>query len=504
MQRKGLFLLTAILGLAYIFITFYFQVNYPVNNDDLVIEVKDFSSYLEADISFTDYILGRKNHPSIFHRLIVVASYGLFGEINFSAIRIISNVLIAFFIFFLTWFYRANPVAYAIPILLFTPSMAMIYWGSAVTVYPFSMIMLFLIAITLPKARKVWALIAVVLMLPFLTFSFGNGFIGLVFLVPFLIWLGWSRTLAWWHVAIVLVSIFGCIMWNESLSTSQFPSNISWTWEKISFPFAFFGSLASYVPVDSIWPSIVLCLFLFGMITVVKIRTVFTSEKDEITNMFIYVLMIAMVFASGFAAGMIRCQTALFCTPFASRYEIMGAFGLVFSLLLLSNHRKVLWPLFIILTLLTATKYYKNISYLSDHIALYKEMSMKAYFMDIFKTRGMTPGIIKENNAILKKGVEEGLIDLNPPGHHDVHFNYEVPCKQLRRAELKNTRHATKSDYSFSIGRFQETDYDDVYIRIDNQCYLCTPHFNQEDNKDPRYYLITPSIDKSDYALFVK
>ena len=496
-NKKLLFIWTSVLTVAYLIVLFTFQVEFPVNNDDLVVEVQDVSRYIDGEMSAISYISGIKNHPSVVHRMVCLTVYHITGKISFASVRIIANMLFIIFTLFLTWYYREHIAAWVIPLLLLTPCAAMVHWGSAAAVYPFPLMFLFLILIGLPKADTLFRRILLILLLPLMAFSLGNGVIGLLMLFPFVLYLVSQKRINKIYAAVFLLAVSICVgLFVNNLGVTTINS-YAFNFDVFSFPFAFCGNLMNCLPIPSIWPSV-----LFSLSMLVFIIPVFVKHWKS-NDVMIWVTMIGMLFISGLAAGISRCQDSYFCTPTVYRYEIMGVFAAVCGFLLLGKYYKRSLPyLFIGLLALSIVNYKEAINKLQRVTYIETRKSYKIFFLDEFYIKSRTIEKTQQNEEVYRNGIKRNLILMNQPSGFDVDLAVACSCDDLEDVSFKVTGYGTNKGMSYFEGVLNKQAHAQLYIRYEKSCYPINLRFHPRAQRNRTFYAIIPEMNERAIKLY--
>ena len=457
--------LTIGLLIPYLFILFYFQVDYPVNNDDLIIEVADFSDVLDGEYSILEYLFKPKNHPNIIHRMCTVATYYLHGRIIFSTVRVLAHLLFIAFALFLIWYYRKNNLAYILPVLLFVPLGQSILWGAAATTYAFPLIFTFLLFIVIPEINNMAKLAAGLVLLPLLTFSFSNSIIGLFLLLIYTLFGLFTRRINKVYGRIIALALITCGIWFYSIPSSEAVATPTFNLKVLEFPLALSGSLGKYTHFFPELSSTLFCILILLAIAI-KWKEIKKMDLDDLALL----LIIFLVAISGLAIGIMRCSRELFCTPTANRYEVMGVFSLICAGLLIGKYYSKAWILGIIILILSVFKYEKNVAYVKNHMNELKHYSTRAYFTGKIKTRGIHAGKTTENSKIMKAAIDRNLIQLKSYVYPIQHVNADVNCDDLEPIDPRITSYGNRHGCTFVGGLIPTHTTEEIYISTKNGC----------------------------------
>ena len=478
--------ITLLLSVIYVYLGFKYIHNFPLNADDAVICISDLLKYINNEINALDYLLARKNNnPTLIMRLFALMDYKITGELNFKHIIHFSNLGYVLFVIFLTYLYRYNKLAIIIPILLLNPIPNYIYWASATACYPYTLIILFFALYLLNKHSNVSLLIAV-LLIPVLTYSFSNGFIGVFVASCFAIYL-WSKkkiTLPYLSVYLV-VSIF-CIvsflMGNEGELSSGF--NLKF----IGFGLAFAGNLGKYLILDEETVSIILTLICFGLLIPILIKQF--GDSGVILKLSI----LAFILGSGFAAGYVRCQFEMFCTPTAQRYEIFGVFAFTFFCLIISRFNKhYLWllPLILIMSLIKITN---SISLFAKEEFNIKFNTYLSTFADEHKIRGLNKEQVESCKIDYQEALDRQLmrygVDFSDFNFKDV---YGEDCNDKESFNLKIINAYNREDVTLIDTRIGLNNFVNFYYKHNGNCMPIKVFMRPTNNwKWHRAFLVIP------------
>ncbi len=495
-NKRLLFLWTLGLGLTYLATSLYFQVDYPANNDDVVIEIEQFNDYLQGDITAVKYFFGRKNHPNIIHRIHVFIVYHVYGHVSFSGIRVLANIIYTLFIFYFIYYFRNNTFAFALPLLFFTPTAAMIYWGSVVTSYPYPYLLLFLILILLPGIKNIAKIFLLAMAFPLLAFSFSNGSIALLLIFLFLTYLvvfnKISKKTAFFFMALTMV----CLYLSVSGPTSGLNHPMEVSWRALLFPFAFCGSLAKYAYERGQFQ----CILLFIILGLLAGYAIIKKRKS--TDNVVLLLCILTVFLSGVGAGLARCQSPTFCTPTAARYEIMGVFAIVFCLLAIDKYaRRTQTVIMVILFSLCTVKYVKNINKLQSIQYINEYRKAQAHFTGKIMTSGIRQQIRNNSKRIMQLGIEKNLVKLGPYKSSLIDYSEARICGSLKKVQFNSIAFGKKDNLSFLRGTLKNQRKKNYYIKYQDTCIPVVLKFNPSQTEGRHFYAFLPPLDKKDVLL---
>ena len=479
----------------YLFVLFYFQVDYPVNHDDLIIEVSDYAKVVDGETTRLEYYFKPKNHPNIIHRICTDVTYAIHGRINFSTVRILAHILIILFALILTWYYRRNPLSYLLPILFFVPISQSILWGSAATTYAFPFIFAFLLFIIIPYVDNVIKYVGALVLLLLLTFSFSNSFIGLVLILLYTVFgLASKRIDRTWGWPIAAATI-ACLFWFYSMPQSETITTPTINLQVLQFPFALSGSLGKYAHFYPELSATLLSIFICAFVSWRLIK----NKKWDMEDI-ILVLMLSFVLITGLAIGITRCSRLVFCTPTANRYEIMGVFGLVCGCLLIGKYYRKSYLLVIGILVLSVIKYADNIADLNNRMHELKHDSTKAYYTGKIERRALRARKANENTKIIKAALERNMIELKDYSEANSSVDKRTACNELEPINIQLTSYGNRDGRTFVSGIIPDHMADKLFISEPSGCVPVKNSYSSSEGL--QFYVVTERMNRGEVQFF--
>jgi len=316
------FLVVAIL---YLFLSYYYTLNYPINADDVQLCLRAFNRYLsDQQIGLLDFLLTKKKiYPNIFTKAFTAISYYSIGTVNFAVVNFFGNIGVVLFGFFCFKYSQSNFIRILIPTFLFVPAAASFVWVSASTIYVYTLIMCFVcLFLTRNHGWYTYLIFPIAFFVALYTQS--NGFLIGVPLIMFSLYQSlfqkkYNLKVSVFHTLIVVV--FSYIYLNNlNFRSVSDPSGLSFGEKLLSepfkyliFSFKFNGMTAQNINFE-IKDILALILGLF-----VFIHSSFLVLKNTYDEKLVhFYLIIIFLLGSAVLAGIGRSS------PFAPRYEIIS------------------------------------------------------------------------------------------------------------------------------------------------------------------------------------
>jgi len=488
----------------YVYVSFIYTINYPINIDDVIICISDLILTVEGEISYLEYLFKRKNdNPTIVLRLINLINFLITGKIDFSNVPIVSNILVAMFSFYIAIKHKHLKFSFVIPLLLMIPTAQYIYWSSAATTYIFSFIFLYLSLSLIQKIKQFNKLILLFILITLLTYSFANGFLGCILIILFsfhqVYFADLDKKIC---VIIVLMALIHIVVFLSGYEGGM--NGLDFNLMKLNFVFAFCGNLYKYIDISWVSAS-VLSFLLILYLSILFFRNYNNSET------IIFFFMVGFVIVSGIVVAISRCRLLNLCNPFFIRYEIYGVMFFLFTYFIIikigKNYVSYLFILLLILPL--PIKSIQNYFLLQKDKYYFEEARALGYFRKKYKIKAFNKDFVTIIQDDYQKAIDKRFIDEKPELSliNEVNIqSLDINNETYTADNMKLDKVLKKNGLMIIKGHFLHSIPSALYLNTKGKFYSIEFKYNPNyrDKEGFGFYLILPEMRKNKYKIIAR
>ncbi|CAG5004103.1 hypothetical protein DYBT9275_03299 [Dyadobacter sp. CECT 9275] len=443
MPRFVIWITIAAVIFIFLLYNFYFSVNFPFQDDFLLIQFVDGVSRGEIGLwGFVKELFRTFNdHKPVVSRLIAFVDYLLTGHLNFRFyILLVSlNIVYIFYFIYLQFKKTGMPLYYLLPafFLFFQPLFHDVS-GWALNGLQHSYLTAFTVTAIMLVSRGRRVAFAAALLCCFLaTFSHGNGILSFPAIIFF--FLCYKK---FWKAAITAAVMFLALgiylIGYESGQAVHLPTNI------LTFIYSLFGFIGSSVSMwaaPEFWSAVLGAVMVaFILFLVVRVAGVYFNREVvikpgtvELLTFFVFIFITSLVIAV-FRSWM--------GSTIASRFQIYTSLATIICYVLLLDYFAVFRKKGVFYTLLLLSVFYWSYSYyMHTHIVANKRM---VYLADVYNWEdhsdmfSVEKTITQYGAFYLFPAYEKGIFKLPPPvvNRHELDSMYTVSQRPDTDSEI--------------------------------------------------------------------
>jgi len=350
LSLKNFNIVFVLLSIGMLLSGYIFGVNYPWNNDDAVICLKDYLLYENGEISLLEYLTKFKNgHTTFMERLYSFLSKVITGYVNFKVISLLSNFSIIIFTYYLTTKISDILLKFITAFILLSFTAQLLVWASGGVVYIYTFIFAYLSWDII--CREKFYLLPLLLITFLLTIlSFSNGLLiipltgiflitqisksNLVLRIGQLSTLFLSALIHWKFVS--SISLYG----KKGTSLQSLLDIMPEVIEYVTFAFIFSGNIMSSIFIFGNKP--ILPAFILGILLFILLLISTLLSRKKTCNDTLWLILGWISIGSAFMASIGRYTHENYILALSPRYEIFSAI-LLLCLIHLFYYRTTYW-----------------------------------------------------------------------------------------------------------------------------------------------------------------
>ncbi|CAG5067602.1 hypothetical protein DYBT9623_00323 [Dyadobacter sp. CECT 9623] len=399
---------------------FYFSVNFPFQDDFLIIQFIEAASNAGFEFSAVVQEMFRtfNDHKAVTVRLLALVEYAITGHQNFRFYILLVSINITYIFYFLYLQFRKSglPLYYFLPapFLFFTPIYHEVS-GWALNGMQHSFLTVFTVTAILLASRRTTGAFWLAMVFCFLaTFTHGNGVISFPAIVFFfLCFKDFKRAI------LACVSLVACLaiylIGYEAGQAGQLPTSLL---SMLSSLFGFIGSSMSLWPNPQLW-SALWGLFIVGFMLILTIRvaSIYFNKPAHIKPGTVELLtLFGFIFITSTVIALFRSWAG---TTIASRFQLYAALSTVICYILLLNYTSLFRKKQVLIAITALSIIYWGYA----HYALTGMVSAKktTYLADVFNWQNnrnlfsVEKTIVRNADFYLTPGYEKGFFKLPEP-----------------------------------------------------------------------------------------
>lgn len=428
----------------YIIYNYYFSVNFPFQDDFLLIQFIETvtSGSLRSWELINELFRTFNDHKAVIPRLISLVEYNLTGHLNFRfyIVLVTVNVLYIFYFLYLQFRKSGLPLYYFLPapFLFFQPQFYEVS-GWALNGMQHTFLIAFTVsAIILVSRGTTWAFYVAMFCCFLATFTHGNGILSFPAIIFYFLCRKDFKK-AGGTTFFMIVSLLIYLIGYESGQAVHLPTSIA---KLFVFLFSFIGFsmsvLGSHVLWSVLWGIVIVALMFF---LVIKVAGAYFNKPVclkpgtlELLTFFVFIFTTALVIS------IFRSWTEI---SIASRFQIYAALSTVIFYLLLLDYSVVLRKKAVLLVITGLSALYCGYSYykFTGDVAARRT----AYLADVYNWTNnknmfsVERSLVSKGNFYLLPAYEKGVFKLPRPvvGNAEMNAMYYPDSGNIKSAGIK-------------------------------------------------------------------